>query len=204
VPDKPAHVLEIPASLGRDVDKAKEGKLKAPIPAEAFLSDSALQQIADMQAKEPVHAEALRPISRQEAASRTTFTKDGEAVPVVPQMRRVIPVPFQRPRINAGSHGKAWQYVSADEIVIGDLIPDVGLVEHREDRTVYALREDVLAGTANLHPIVADSYGSLEGYDPEDLVPVGMVVIVTGKGGVRRAFRGIPAQQVQVFRKVPE
>lgn len=171
--DKPGHVLQIPDSLGRDLDKAAAGKI-APPPIEAFMSDAALQSAEDATraASEPVHAEDLKPISKAEAARRTTFS--GEALPALPATRRVIPAPFQRPSVCGGTHGKTWQRVPARQVAEGDIVPDVGLVADVEERL---LRETV-AGIAE--------------------VAVGSEIVVTGAGGAVKAFR--PAAQVRVFR----
>jgi hypothetical protein len=123
LPDKPAHVLEIPTSLGRDVDRAREGKAPAP-PMEAFFSDAALESMVPDTS--PVHAETLAPISPAEAAHRSTF--DGTTLPRHPVTRRVIPAPYRRDRISGGRHGKTWQEPLAGTVRPGDIMPDVGLV----------------------------------------------------------------------------
>jgi hypothetical protein len=205
MPDKPGHILDIPDSLGRDVDKARAGKLKGGLPVEAFMSDAALEQVARQnKAAEPVHAEALTPITPAEAARRTTF--DGEHLPDVPQVRRVIPAPFRRPRVNGGGHGKSWQYVSPREVVIGDLVPDVGLVsEEPQEQTVYATRGAILgleaAQVAEDDVLLATDIS--KEIDPGDLseeIAVGVVVIIKGGDQQVKAFR--ENDQVRVFRKV--
>lgn len=172
--DRPGGMLEIPASLGRDIDKAAQGKIEAP-PIEAFMSDDALQAAHDATtvAAAPVHAEDLKPISAAEAAVQRTF--NGETLPNFPQTRRVIPAPFRRPSVSGGSHGKAWTSVSPDKIRLGDIITDLGLVT---DRHEVVIRETV-AGVPD--------------------VPVGLEWSVTGIGGLTRKFR--PDAQVRVFRK---
>ncbi len=203
MPDKPGHILEIPDSLGRDVDKAKAGKLKADLPVEAFMSDAALEQVTrqSQQRAEAVHAETMIPISRAEAAARTTFTRDGEQVPVVPAVRRVIPPPFRRPRIEAGQHGKTWQMAKASTLREGDIIPDIGRLELAEERTVYARREDVLAGTPWANPVTAGPGNTLpvQPHEVADFVAIGLVVLVRGAGGAVRAYR--ESDDVRVFRK---
>lgn len=125
--DKPGHLLEIPASLGRDVDKARAGKIPPP-PVEAFLSQQTLSAIeqSSSSAIRPVHAETLVPMSKSQAADRTVF--DGKQLPAMPATRRVIPAPFRRTRIEAGRHGKRWQYVRAGQVAVGDILPEVGRV----------------------------------------------------------------------------
>jgi len=160
VPDKPAHVIEISDALGRDVDRFREGKGPAP-PAEAFLSEGSLAQIegqtTSAAAAPPVPAEALVPISKAEAARRTTF--DGQTLPNMPVTRRVKPPPFRRSRIEISHHGRTWQYVTAEKVQVGDTVPGVGEVTGRQ---------------------IVRRYETVEGVPG---VAVGMKVILTGKGG---------------------
>lgn len=205
--DKPGHMIEIPDSLGRDVDKVREGKLKGTIPVEAFMSDAALAQVEKQtrEAAAPVHAESLQPISHAEALRKRTF--NGETLPDFPQTRRVIPPPFQRPRINAGRHGKTWQYCSASEVQPGDLVPGVGTVETVDEQVVYATREDILGDLAlstivdGAEVTVTREQAQVMGILDEQ-VAVGTAVVLTGQGGNVKALR--PGDQVQVFRKAPE
>lgn len=173
--DKPAHILEIPDSLGRDVDKARAGKLKGELPVEAFLSADALarQEALTREAMAPVHAEQLVPITKAEAASRITF--DGEHLPKVPATRRVIPPPFQRPRFDLDRHGRAWQSCPVEKVRKGDVVPDIGLVACAPD---YDVRYETVAGVPD--------------------VAVGMKVVITGVSGTQARFE--PGSYVQAFR----
>lgn len=186
---KPGHILEISDALGRDVDKAAAGKIAQP-PIEAFLSDAALREIerATKARDEPVRADQLMPITRAEAGTRTTF--DGETLPRAPSVRRVIPAPYRRPRIEAGSHGKTWQWVTADEVTEGDIVPEVGRVVSVAEHVIHKTRAEVLG----LEPVPD---GGLDSYD--ELVAVGTVTLLAGMGGQVRAFR--PGTLVQVFRR---
>lgn len=172
--DKPEHVIEIPNSLGRDVDKAREGKIDAP-PMEAFFSDSALQDMKDAtDARDaPIHAEDIQVISHGEATQR--YEQHGETLPSMPRMRRVIPAPFRRPRIAVEHHGKAWTTCKAENVGLGDIVPDVGRVISRE---LVTLRETV-AGVPD--------------------VAVGVQVVLHGLGGARVPFR--EGEFVRVFRQ---
>jgi hypothetical protein len=170
--DRPGGILEIPDSLGRDVDRANAGKAPAP-PVEAFLSDTTLSEIEKATRPPPVHAENLIPITPQSAAAHRT--QHGEKLPSMPVQRRVIPAPFRRPRISAGSHGKTWQSCRAGEVAVGDIVPDVGQVVYAGERVIHE---------------------SLEGYD----VAVGLRVVLAGKGGVVQVHR--PEARLQVFRAV--
>lgn len=195
--DKPAHVLEIPASLGRDIDKGKTP------PIEAFMSDSALEQAekATRAATEPVHAEDLRPISKAEATARTTF--DGEHLPMFPSTRRVIPPPFARPRINGGRHGKTWQSVPADQVARGDMTQLVGLVAAVEIRNRYQTKAEILGVKFGdgPYPVIEKWYEPCD-FSLSDLsekVAVGTDVVLTGAGGVSETV-DIRAS-VRVFRQ---
>lgn len=170
--DKPGGVLQIPDSLGRDLDRAATGKIAAP-PLEAFLSDETLQAAKDATdaAAAPVHAQDLKPISPAEAAARRT--QRGESLPSMPAMRRVIPAPHRRPSVTGGSHGKSWRSVRADQVAEDDIIPDLGKVTAVAERQI---RERVA------------------GHD----VLTGLEVTVTGAGGITRSFA--PDAPVRVFR----
>lgn len=203
--DKPGHVLEISNALGRDVDKLKAGK-KIDLPVEAFMSDAALEQVARQtrESKEAVHAEQLVPISKAEAARRRTQT--GETLPNMPATRRVIPPPFRRPRIEAGSHGKTWQYVAATGVAAGDIVPDVGLVVDMQEQVVYSTRGEILGagfeGDLELPTTVSGKVIDAAGLpvlNPDEKVAVGIAYVVIGDGGNVKAFRD--TDQVRVFRK---
>jgi hypothetical protein len=177
VSDRPAHIIEIPDSLGRDVDKAREGKLKGTLPIEAFMSEEAVAEVAGQTAaaSAPVHAEDLWAISPAEAATRSTF--NGETLPDHPVPRRVIPAPFQRPRIAIDHHGRGWTTCPVDKIAEGDMVVDIGRIA-RDAETV--IRYETVAGIPD--------------------VAVGMKVVLTGISGNRVPFE--PGTRVRAFRLV--
>ena len=152
MPDKPAHVIEIPDSLGRDVDAYREGRGEAP-PIEAFMSDESLEQVQRQTAAAPVHAEDLVPISQAEAADRTTIR--GDTLPRMPVTRPVIPAPFRRPSISISHHGRTWQPCRAGDVQVGDTVPGVGLVTGRQIVTQYA---DSRRGPGRSHRYEANSH----------------------------------------------
>jgi hypothetical protein len=174
---KPAHILEIPESLGRDIDKARADPSRPAIPIESFMSDQALETAEQMtRAAEPVHAEDLRPISPAQAAARTRF--DGETMPKAPVTRRVIPAPFQRHRINLTlpwEPKRQWGLCRAEDVREGDTVVDLGLVVSRE----YRMVRETVAGVKN--------------------VAIGFDIVLTGKGGITRTFGA--ADQVRAFRQ---
>lgn len=173
--DKPAHIIEIPDSLGRDVDKAREGKLKHALPVEAFMSEESIAQVAQQSAAAaaPVHAEDLRMITKAEAARRSTF--NGQTLPGHPVPRRVIPEPFRRPSINIDHHGRDWTTCAVEKVKEGDVVVDVGRIG-RDPET------EIVRGT------VAGVAG----------VATGMKVILTGISGNRVVFA--PGTIVRAFR----
>lgn len=158
MPDKPDHIIEIPDSLGRDVDAFREGRGPAP-DMEAFMSDESLAMVErnTAQAASAVPAESLTPISTAQAAEMTRF--DGETMPNLPRTRRVIPAPFQRQRISITHHGRRWMPCLAEDVRPGDTVPGIGLVTGRQ----VVRRHEPVAGVSG--------------------VTVGMKVILTGKGG---------------------
>lgn len=174
--DKPAHILEIPDSLGRDVDAYRAGRLKEAPPVEAFMSDAAVAQVEAQTAAaaEPLHAADLVPISKQEAARRIAF--DGEHLPKAPATRRVIPPPFQRPRFDLDRHGRTWQSCPVEKVSEGDMVTDLGRVAR--DPEILISRETV-AGIPD--------------------VATGMKVILTGIAGNQLSYE--PGQSVRAFRK---
>ncbi len=172
--EKPAHILEIPDSLGRDVDAYRAGKLKQAPDVEAFMPDAVKEQVAANTAKAaPIHAEDLTPISGAEAGRRRTF--NGETLPSMPATRRVVPAPFRRPSIHIEHHGRSWQSCRAGDVEPGDAVPDIGLV--------VAVRTEVTRETVAGVPDVA----------------TGMKTTLTGAGGIERAFS--PEEQVRAHRK---
>lgn len=114
IPDKVVEQLE----KGRDV------------PLEAMVSPAAFEAHMEQQErrKQPVHAEDLVAVGPRDPriAGRTSF--DGETLPAVPSMRRVIPAPFQRPSISINHHGKRWQRMRADAVREGDMVVGIGKV----------------------------------------------------------------------------
>lgn len=175
--DRPAHILEIPESLGRDVDAFYAGKRPAP-PVEAFMSDAALEQVSRQtaEAAAPVHAEDLTPITKAEATARTTF--DGEHLPKMPATRRVIPPPFQRPRFDLDRHGRDWTTCRVDDVKKDDMVAIGGQAFRVACDAELVIRYETIAGIPD--------------------VAVGMKVIITGIAGNRVPFD--PGSNVRAFR----
>lgn len=131
----------IPTIPDKVADKLQSGK---DVAIEELISESTLEADAAAKARRsaPVHAGALKPISKAEAARRTTF--DGQSLPRLPSTRRVIPEPFRRPVISLSlpwEPKKVWSYVRADQVLAGDIVPDIGLVQS----VSQTVRREVLA-----------------------------------------------------------
>jgi hypothetical protein len=169
--EKPAHILEIPDSLGRDVDRYREGKTDNAPPIEAFMSEGSLQKAWDASRAAPVHQEDLVPITKAESVRRTTF--DGEHLPRAPATRRVIPAPFRRESISIDHHGRRWTTPRADEVAVGDVVVDLGKVASTETVMEYA----TVAGVPD--------------------VAVGMKILLTGIAGNQAEFE--PGTRVRAF-----
>jgi hypothetical protein len=176
VTDKPAHILEISDSLARDVDKAKAGKLKHDLPVEAFMSQEVIAEVTanSAAAAAPLRAENLKMITAGEAAARNTF--NGQTLPRHAVPRRVIPEAFQRPRFDLDRHGRTWDDCRVEDVVEGDVVPDVGRLAC-DPETVT--RYETIAGVQG--------------------VATGVKVILTGIAGNRVAFD--PGSPVKAFRR---
>jgi hypothetical protein len=171
VPDKVAEHLD----AGHDV------------PLEAMVSEKAMEQFEDhvKRQAEPVHAEDLIPVARNDPRIQGPAPGNGSVLPKVPVRRRVIPAPFRRPSIHIDHHGKSWQDKRADQVEPGDIVPDVGRVAAAELRTRYV----------ELHTVVKPT--ELHGRYPSTPVAAGIEVVLTGIDGREHLFE--PSQRIRVF-----
>lgn len=161
----------VPIIPDKVADKISQGKRNFSI--EEVVGEKAVEAIAagNAQRGAPIHAEALRPMSREEARQRTTF--DGQSLPNLPTTRRVIPAPFKRPVINLqvpGAPRKEWRYIRADELAEGDIVPGVGKVvevgSHIDRRTVAGVE-----GVAvNTFVFAVGQGGQVGVYEPHEQV----------------------------------
>lgn len=172
----PASLPVIPEAIERKIDQGKDVAIEE-------IREAAIDQIRTNRTT-PVHAENLRPISPATAAEMRT-QKPGGKLPKMPAMRRVIPEPFRRPRIDASRHGKEWVWVLAKLVVPGDIVPDIGLVDRREEQVLYVPRGELVGATGGA----------------EDLVPVatGIKIVLHGVSGASLEFQ--PDDEVHTFRK---
>jgi hypothetical protein len=177
----PDHVVE---ALDKGVD----------VPMEAFSSGAAREHLQDRMAarNEPVHAENLIPVARNDPRIAGFGKLDGEHLPRMPARKRVIPAPFQRPRIEIGHHGRTWKLVLASQVREGDIVPDIGRIVSAQERIDYRMRSEIF-GSMTLY---AGETPPEQGPDGEE-VAVGTVIIIEGLSGVRKAFR--PGAQLRVF-----
>lgn len=177
VPDKVAEHLD----AGHDV------------PLEAMVSDAAMEKFEDhvRRQAEPVHAEDLIPVARNDPRIQGPAPGNGEVLPKVPVRRRVIPAPFRRPSIHIDHHGKSWQVRHAESVKAGDIVPDVGRVAAAELKTLYRRRIDVLS---------FEEMGPA--FDPLERVAAGLQIVLTGIDGREHIFE--PTQRVHVFTAAEE
>jgi hypothetical protein len=173
VPDKVAEHLD----AGRDV------------PLEAMVSDAVMEQFEDhvKRQAEPVHAEDLIPVARNDPRIQGPAPGNGSVLPKVPVRRRVIPAPFKRPSIHIDHHGKSWQVKHAGSVQAGDIVPDVGRVAKAEQRTRYVRMSEVM----RLEDL------QLHALNPHKQVAVGLEVVLTGIDGREHLFE--PSQRIRVF-----
>jgi hypothetical protein len=105
----------------------------------------------------PVHAQDLKPISREEATRRTTF--GGDSMPSFPSTRKVIPAPFKRPSISLSSREgdrREWHTVRADSIREDDIVVDLGKVRFVRH---FIQREDVAGVIGVATGVLVTLYG---------------------------------------------
>lgn len=111
------------------------------------------QEILDerrKRAKEPVHMDGLKPLPPGvNPGGGPTQLQLG--VPMEagtqPSMRRSIPPPFKRKRIEIEHHGKSWAYLRAEQVRPGDQVVDVGLVNEVGTRVLHEEVNGVWAAT---------------------------------------------------------
>lgn len=70
----------------------------------------------------------------------------GAGLPRHPQITRKRPAPFTRPQVAlGGTEHRSWQTVHARRLVVGDTVPDVGLLvmtTHTDDGNVLIQGQD--------------------------------------------------------------
>lgn len=115
---------------------------------------------------------------------------DGQSLPNAPGMRRVLPKPFQRQRVNLDRHGRAWKQCRADAIEVGEMVVGVGRVVDREIKVRYVPKWEVCGYIPTVDEIPPDM---------EELVAVGTDIVLTGMGGAVVTYDA--ADSVRTFRK---
>jgi hypothetical protein len=154
-----------------------------------MVSDAAMEKFEDhvRQQAEPVHAEDLVPVSRDDPRIAGPGFGNGETLPKVPVRRRVIPAPFRRPSIHIDHHGKSWQVRLAEQVRPGDIVPGVGRVKTAETRTRYEPMSAVLRPEdLEFHEL-----------SPDKQVAIGVEIVLTGIDGCVRIYGS--REQVRVF-----
>jgi hypothetical protein len=158
------------------------------VPIEAMVSGAAMEHLEDRlnASKAPIHYEDLTPVMKGDPRIQPPRL-NGVDLPKVPQMRRVIPPPFQRPRLDISHTTRKWTRTRADQVQCDDIVVDIGKVMDVAHRTEHKLRSELLpAGTGG----------------PDTMVAVGDLVILTGMGGIRKAFA--PSAVLRVFTEQDE
>lgn len=93
------------------------------------------EQIIEERSKragEPLRMEGLKPLPPEMMSQRTprgVIPGGAGALDMVPSMRKTIPAPFKRPRIDIDHHGKTWGYLRARDVAAGDIVVDFGKIE---------------------------------------------------------------------------
>lgn len=188
MPDEGQSFLNIPDSLGRDIDSGKAANRDIT----DFLPDSMSQQLLDMSSPGPVHAENLIPISAQQGAGLRTIDPASGSLPKMPATRRVIPAPYKRDRAVGGSHGKAWMLTTAEKIAPGDIVTDVGLITRVISQVCHD--EEQQAKAEHIHLTRDIREGCPACFPPA----TGMEYEVTGAGGKILVYAA--GTEVKVFR----
>jgi hypothetical protein len=154
-----------------------------------MVSEKAMEQFEDhvRRQAEPVHAEDLIPVARNDPRIQGPAPGNGSVLPKVPVRRRVIPAPFKRPSIHIDHHGKSWQVKHVESVQAGDIVPDVGRVAKAEQRTRYVRMSEVM----RLEDL------QLHALNPHKQVAVGLEVVLTGIDGREHLFE--PSQRIRVF-----
>lgn len=151
------------------------------VPMEAFVSGPAREALEDRmrERNQPVHMENLVPVARNDP--RIQPVRDGHTLPKVPQMRRVIPPPFQRPAaVMRQDHGRSWQQLRADQVAVDDIVIGLGKIVAVADELDYAVVRGLLG-------------------DSDAVNWASDVVVLSGMGGDHKAFS--PSAPLRVFAK---
>jgi hypothetical protein len=173
----------IPDKVAEHIDAGRD------VPVEAMVSEQAMEKFEDHVRSQagPVHAEDLIPVSRDDPRIQGPSFGNGEVLPNVPKMRRVIPAPFRRPRIAIDHHGKSWQVKLASAVQPGDILTEVGKVASARQVTRHVPRSELLGEAAG---------------GTDVLVAVGVDVVLTGISGCEKICG--PDDQVRVFTAAPK
>lgn len=171
----------IPDHVAEAMDKGVD------VPIEAFSLGDARDRLQDEIANRnrPVRLQDLTPVAKGDERISHYYKRDGNQLPLVPQHKRVIPPPYQRPAATIRQdHGREWAFVTAEQVRKDDIVVDFGKVTDVETKLDHKLRSDVLGIT-------------LENMQDDDLVAVGTIVFLTNVEGRIRAYS--PGAQLRAF-----
>jgi len=197
--------VNLPVIPDKVVKRIQDGK---DVPLEA-ISEAAteLREKRGLERAKPLHAGTLKPITQHRANQIVSGSPDGKlqhgVMPRAPQTRRVIPEPFRRESISIrvpGEPSAEWHNVRADQVLVGDIVPDVGKVVNIVTQPRYA---DALAkalvtrdGTV-IQELSRDEYATYREKFGTTQVAVGVDVVLTGPENCQLVVDH--AEQVRVF-----
>jgi len=200
----------LPVIPDKVVKRIQDGK---DVPLEA-ISEAAteIREKSGLERAKPLHAETLTPITQYRANQIISGSPDGKlqhgVMPRAPQTRRVIPPPFRRESISIRVPGEPqaqWHNVRADQVLVGDIVPDVGKVVEVLTQPRYSSAEEQVPVTvhggapgmliektfdAGEYDLLRKQYGSTQ-------VAVGVDVVLTGPENCQLVVDH--AEQVRVF-----
>jgi hypothetical protein len=117
----------LPVIPDKVVDALEAG---VDVPLEAMVSGPAMEMLEDKIAerRRPLHLENLIPVPKGDPRVAPPRL-DGQSLPQVPQMRRVIPPPYQRPSATIRQdHGRSWQDLAAAQAKVDDIVAGIGKI----------------------------------------------------------------------------
>lgn len=165
---------KLPVIPDRVVEALNKG---VDVPIEAMVSGPAMEMLEDRmrERNEPLRMQNLVPVPKGDPRTQVRF--DGQQLPSLPQRRRVIPPPYQRPQAAIRQdHGRDWRDMRAADVKVDDTVPFIGRIVH----------VDIRPAPLALGPEYRD---------------VGDVVFLTGMGGISKVF--LPDAPVKAFAVAP-
>jgi hypothetical protein len=135
------------------------------------------EQINDERArrsKEPVKMAGLKPLPPElmsKVPGAGVIPGGPEALGLTPTMRRSIPEPYKRHRIDIDHHGKTWAYARADSVAAGDIVVDFGKIEVLDTEVIHEEVNGVWAATSAVL-VLTNIMGERRKFDPDEQLQV--------------------------------